>query len=79
MKCQVTRPPDAVALQGQFLVRNRRERGGTREMLRGGGMVGLGLTRTWKAHFGAPASEKAGRTRKRRGDKMHNVARIFEN
>jgi hypothetical protein len=37
--------PDAVALQGQFLVRNRRERGGMREMLRGGGMVGLGLPR----------------------------------
>jgi hypothetical protein len=29
--------PSLVALQGQFLVRNRRERGGTREMLRGGG------------------------------------------
>jgi hypothetical protein len=28
--------PSLVALQGQFLVRNRRERGGTREMLRGG-------------------------------------------
>ena len=45
MKCQVTRPPSAVALQGQFLARYRREMGGTRGVLRVGAMVDLCLPR----------------------------------
>jgi hypothetical protein len=41
MKCQVTGSQCVLALQGQFLVRNRCERGCTRLMLRGGGHGGF--------------------------------------